>query len=527
MIARLRIAVLVCMVQFALVPASKATEVRDLADLAFRGSTQARVVAYDHYSSFVRVGMHETSGWTCAVLDDAPGMGGRASDKVIGGDGLSILEVMGTPYIAFTAKKFLPTDPVSCGGESGRVRRQLWLQIGTTVSLANQVCIDSAGVNYGCINVSDLGYHVSIARGGDGKIHAAYRTGSGALRYAVSNTAVTSFSAESVGVAATSGAGGDIAIAVDGSGAPHIAFIRGGLYRYAVKSGATWAETTLAVPAYSAGYAGRALTSVSLKLDGSGLASIAFSVGDSLWFAQESASMQFGTAELIDGGSGFEGYPSLVRASNGNIHVSYCRGASGLDLVYYALRSSGTWGSPVLAASEASPLGSFTNKRQTIGLTNGSPQLPRIAYPAANPAGGSAIWLAESDGSSWSTNVVLPCDEGGGGGGGGGGGDHDPYYDGMSARAPIAEAGALLPRLQLVQAARGQIQALISDLRAGTGYRVDLLDVTGRRLESLRGVSGGPSNVHTFRRLQNPGLYLVRLRTEDGGVLTAKAAVVR
>lgn len=499
--------------------------VRQFVDFAFNSSNEPRVVGYDEESSLVRLGVYSSSSWTCTALSNAVGMGGGLITT--GARGVALLDVSGTPYVAYTVfKRLYPEDPFTCG-ITYVDREQLWLQKGTTQDQASQVCIDSTGSMFGCVNWSNVGAAVALAHSGDGRVHAAYVAGANALRYAVSNTGVTEFASESVGATTLMSSGNCVALVVDTEALPHLVHVLNGEYVYRVKRPTTgWSQVALQVPSYPNGYAGRPVTGVSLVVDGSGLAAVAYAVGDSLWFAKESEPDVFATPELVDGGAGFAGYPALARNTAEVFYASYSRVTSGQEHAYFATRGSGSWGTPTPVASHNSPLGPFSNKRLRLLLTSGSSELPRIAYPTSNPDGGAAIWLASYNGSSWSTSIAVPCGPPPGGGGGGGcTEDCDPYE--MEARVKpvtgIVESLMLLvPSVQ-----RGAIIAAARLPDRSREFRFELFDVVGRRVGAVEGIAQSSETSVRFEGLSTPGLYLLRLRSGDGQTVTARTVVVR
>ncbi|MEQ1832067.1 MAG: hypothetical protein ABL977_03345 [Candidatus Eisenbacteria bacterium] len=367
-----------------------ASSTQEWVDFVLDSSNRPRIVAYDNLNAYARLAALSASAtWNCWQLSDAPLMGGDLS--YVGLDGVAVVDAGGTPYTALVVQKRLTLN--ACG-VSFVDRLQLWLQKGTAVTASSQVCIDSTGDLFGCVQASQQGRHVAMTRASDGRVHVAYLDGSAALRYAVSNTTVTSFASETVAAGQATLGGGDISIAVDGQGAPHIAFVQSSQHAYARRIGNTWQVVVLSVPAYPSGYSGRRLTNISLKLDASGLGTMAFTVGDTLWSIRETSAMVFATAEVADGGIGMEGYPSLARATNGALHLSYFRTAPGVENLCYVQRGSGAWGTPAIVSSHTGGAGGFVHKRHVIALTSGPTPLPRIAYPTTGSGGGTSIWLA-------------------------------------------------------------------------------------------------------------------------------------
>jgi len=516
----------------ALVPfgPARASSTQQNVDFVLDASNRPRIVAYDDLNFFVRLGIYDASAvWRCYFLQDAPLMGGTSTTAISGSDGAAVVDVGGTPYTAYTVQKVLNVeDPAHCGNVNAVDRVQLWLQKGTTVTTASQVCIDSTGSLYGCVNFSVVGIHVTLARTSDGRIHAAYQAGDLSLRYAVSNTSVTSFTPEFVGPG--SSLPGGLSLAVGSDGQPHVVFIQSGQYLYGVRSVGGWSFTPLMVPAYPNGYAGRPMTNVSLKLDGSNLASIAFTVGDTVWYARETSAFAFASAEIV-AGSGVQGYPSLARGNDGTIHVSYFGYAPGLELMYYVTRTGNGWGTPVTVAASGSGLGGFSNKRQVIALTSGSNQLPKIAYPETNPGGGAAIWLAESDGSGWITNLVMPCappppppGDGGGGGGGHSGDETDPV---TVTRSPEEVGNVIAMSSAPVLRGGVKLEFQIVTLRASS-LKLEILDIAGRSAgRTTQSLNFGNNDVHWNVGSLPAGIYLVRASLSNGLERKFRIAVIR
>lgn len=430
--------------------------------------------------------------------------------------------------MAYTVfKRLYPENPSQCG-VTYVDRTQLWLQKGPTQNSASQVCVDSTGSMFGCVNWSNVGAAVTLARSADGRVHAAYVAGANALRYAVSNLDASEFASEPVGPSTLSTTGSSLSLAIDVNGLPHVVHVLAGQYVYQVKRpGIGWTQAVLQVPAYPSGYAGRPLTGASLTLDDSGLAALVFVVGDSLWFAKETGPETFAMPELVDGGAGFAGHPALARAADESYHASYYRSTSGQEHVYVSSRGANGWGSPTLVASHSTPLGEFTHKRQRMTLTTVSGSSPRIAYPASNPDGGAAIWLAQRSGSTWSTAIAVPCiaPPSGGGGGECEGGDCDPYQ--IPVRLVPTTGTDDIPELRVPAVQRGLLTVSARLPDGVRPYRLELFDVQGRLVRAISGVSQSSEVTLAFDGVSEPGLYLVRLRAGDRQVVKARTILVR
>lgn len=98
------------------VSVANSAALRQFADFVLNSANEPRIVGFDEETAFVRLGVHSaaTSSWTCMTLSDALGMGGGL--LATGADGLALLDVAGTPYVAYTVfKRLYPEKPAECG----------------------------------------------------------------------------------------------------------------------------------------------------------------------------------------------------------------------------------------------------------------------------------------------------------------------------------------------------------------------------------------------------------------------------
>lgn len=153
-------------------------------------------------------------------------------------------------------------------------------------------------------------------------------------------------------------------------------------------------------------------------------------------------------------------------------------------------------------------------------INRNAPPAPSDSVSLGEPRGGAAVFLAEYSGTEWTSFLVVPCTPPpppppGDGGGGGHGGFED---GGLVYPGPTDDgAGRTTIRLQSASVLRHATPLQLS-ITSSTGepIQLDILDVSGRKIESRRSIFGpGTSSLTWAHDRTPPGIYLIRIRARE------------
>lgn len=313
----------------------------------------------------------------------------------------------------------------------------------------------------------------AIAAGADGRVHVAYGDLSGQIQYRVRQPG-GGWLGEYVGP----GLVGELSIALDGAGRPHLAWAAGGMLWYAVRMNDGWR-------AEAVDSGGVSMANLDLEPAGARIAYVVAGPAQSasVWYAEQAAGGW--EKSLVRSGAPVGTRPGIATDPAGDPFLAF-NDQAGLDL-RFATRKDGAW--------TVGDVDTYGNTGYYPSVAFDPSGLPLVAYQADAVVG---VRLATGDA------VVL----------------------GVPSAPP--------PAARLSVRALGPARAgepLVIEVRAAEAGTVTLTlhDVAGRVLARLadRPVAGGANTVSWDAGVLAPGVHFVRTRDAAGGAASTAVAVLR